>query len=157
MLNELEQKILNAYQDGSDLNYIIQQFNTTHQNVKNILINLKENSRFKRTFTDEFKVMIAERDVNGVARRQIAQELEINVNTVKKACEQFGQAFKDKASSENEYTRIDGDFNMSKCPSCKSSKVNEVEEDTTYCKNCGSEHIIKKDHALKINWEFLEE
>jgi transposase-like protein len=157
MLNDLEQKILKAYQDGSDVGYIIECFNTTHKKVKEVLIAYKDANRYKRTFTDEFKKVVAERDINGVARRQIAQELEINVNTVKKACEQFGQAFKEKATSENEYTRIDGEFTMFKCPSCRSSKVNEVEDKTIYCKNCGNEHIINEDHALKINWEYLDE
>jgi Zn finger protein HypA/HybF involved in hydrogenase expression len=157
MLNELEQKILDAYQDGSDVGYIIECLNTTHSKVKEVLLAYKDANRYKRTFTDEFKRMIAERDINGVARRQIALELEINVNTVKKACEQFGQAFKEKATSENEYTRIDGEFGLDTCPSCGSNSVNIVEDNTTYCKKCGNEHIIKEDHALKINWEYLDE
>lgn len=157
MANEFEEKILEAYRDGSDLGYIIESLNTTHKRIKEILIRYKEHNREKRTFTEEFKRLIAERDINGVARRQIAEELEINVNTVKKACEQFGQAFKEKATSDQTYTRIDGEFDLKSCPSCGSKKVNVVEDNATYCKSCGSEHIIKKDHALKINWEYLDE
>lgn len=156
MFNELELKVLEAYQEGSDLGYIVECFNITYSRVKQILIAFKDANREKRTFTDDFKRVIAERDINGVSRRQIAMELEINVNTVKKACAKFGQALKDRASSENEYTRIEGKFDMNTCPSCGSNDVNEVEENTTYCKKCGSEHIHKEDHALKLNWEYLD-
>lgn len=157
MYNEFETKILQAYKEGNDLGYIIESVNTTHKSIKDILLRYKEANRKGRSFTDEFKKMVAERDMNGVSRRQISIELEINVNTVKKACELFGKAFKEKAVSGNEYTRIDGKFDLKSCPSCESKKVNEVEDKTIYCKNCGDEHIIKKDHALKVNWEYLDE
>jgi hypothetical protein len=156
LFNEQERKILDAYQDGSDIGYIIESFNITHSTVKQVLLSFKDANRHKRTFTDEFKKVIAERDKNGIARRQISLELEININTVKKACELFGQSFKDKASSENEYTRIDGEFDLKSCPSCKSKNVNVIDENCVYCKKCGNEHIIKIDHALKINWEYLD-
>jgi predicted RNA-binding Zn-ribbon protein involved in translation (DUF1610 family) len=156
MFNELELKVLEAYQEGSDLGYIVECFNITHSRVKQILTAFKDANRVKRTFTDDFKKVIAERDINGVPRRQIALELEINVNTVKKACGKFGQALKDRASSENEYTRIEGEFDLKTCPSCGSSNVNIVEDNTTYCKKCGNEHIINEDHALKLNWEYLD-
>lgn len=117
----------------------------------------KELNRYKKTFSDDFKKMIAQRDMNGVARKTIATELKLNANTIKKACEKFGQSNKDRATSANAFTRINGKFSMDACPSCSSSKVNEVDENTTYCLKCGSEHIHKKDHVLKINWEYLSE
>lgn len=157
MSDELKEKVLEAYQNGSNLGYMVECFNISNEEIKEILINYKENNRVKRTFTDDFKRLIAERDINGVARRQIAEELGINVNTVKKACQQFGQAFKEKSTSEQVYTRIDGEFWLDSCPSCNSYKVNVVEDNTTYCKDCGCEHIIKEDHALRLNWEYLEE
>jgi len=155
--NELEQRVLNAYQDGSDIGYIIESFNITHEKVKEILLSYRDSNRYKRTFTDEFKMMIAERDINGISRRQISLELEINVGTVKKACELFGQALKDRASSENEYTRIDRAYDTSTCPTCNSKDVNEVDLNTYYCKKCGDEHIHLIDHVLKLNWEYLDD
>jgi transposase-like protein len=153
----LEQKVVDAYADGSPIQLIAESFKISHEQIKDILIKYKEESRFKKTFTDEFKKMISQRDINGVSRRQIADELNINANTVKKACEQFGQALKERAVSENTYTRINGNFTMKSCPSCGSSRVNAVEENTIYCKSCGEEHIINEDHALKLNWEYLDE
>lgn len=156
MLNDIELEVLEAYRDGSDLGYIIENLNISHNKVKSILINLKESSRYKRTFTDEFKMMIAERDTNGVSRRQISLELEINANTVKRACEKFGQSFKEKATSDNEFTVMDRVYDMSKCPSCGNEKINKVDDKTTYCKKCGNEHVHNEDHTLKVNWEYLD-
>jgi hypothetical protein len=156
LFNEQELKILEMYQDGMDVGLIVEKLNIPHKVISKTLELYKENNRLKKSFTDEFKMMIAERDMNGVSRRQIASELGINANTVKKACEQFGQTHKEKASSENEYTRIEGSFPLDVCPSCKSKSVNVVDDNTTYCKKCGSEHIHNKDHALKINWEYVE-
>lgn len=155
-MSKLEDTVIEMYRDGNEIKYIIESLNITHKRVKQILIGMKESNRHKRTFTDEFKKIIAERDMNGISRRQISLELEINANTVRKACEKFGQTFKERASSDNEFTRIDGKFDLSECPSCKSKDVNEVEDNTIYCMSCGDEFIIKKDHALKINWEYVE-
>lgn len=153
----LRQKILDAYADGSALGLIIESFNITHKQLVSELLSYKEESRYKKTFTDEFKTIIAQRDINGVSRSDIAKELQINANTVKKACEQFGNSLKGRAKSDNEFTRIDGVFPLDKCPSCGSKKVNLVDEKTTYCKECGSEHIHEKDHVLKLAWEYLKE
>lgn len=152
-----KQKILDAYADGSTLSLIIESFNITHSRLIQTLIDFKEDSRYKKTFTDEFKKMIAQRDMNGVARSTIAKELQINANTVKKSCEKFGQAIKDKGSSEKALVRIDGKFSIKQCPNCKSKKVNTIEEDTIYCKNCGDEYIYNEDHVLRVAWEHLEE
>lgn len=152
----MKKVILESYADGSHINVISESLNIDKSAIIDTLIQFKESSRFKKTFTDDFKKMIAERDINGVARRTIASELKLNAYTVKKACEQFGQSNKERASSENAYTRIEGNFSMDVCPSCNSKKVNEVDENTVYCLSCGSEYIHKEDHILKINWEYLE-
>lgn len=155
-MSKLEDKVIEMYRNGNEVEYIIESLNITYKRVKQILIGLKESSRYKRTFTDEFKKIIAERDMNGISRRQISLELEINANTVKKACEKFGQTLKERASSDNEFTRIDGKFNLSECPLCKSKDVNKVDDNTIYCMSCGNEFIINKDHVLKVNWEYVE-
>lgn len=154
----LEKKVLSAYADGSPIGVIIESFNITHKKVVEILQGYRDESRLKKSFTDEFKKFIAERDSSGdITRSSIAQELGINANTVKKACEQFGQSSKERAVSNQAYTRIDGKFDMKSCPSCKSKRVNIVDDSTAYCKKCGSEHIHKEDHVLKVNFEYLEE
>lgn len=153
---KLEERIIEAYRDGSDLGYIVESFNISHEKIKSTLINLKENSRYKRTFADEFKKIIAERDMNGVSRRQISLELEINANTVKRACEQFGQARKEKAQPVNEFTKVTGTFRGDFCPTCKGKNVNEVEDKTIYCFDCGDEHELYEGYALRVNWEHID-
>lgn len=154
----LEKKVLDAYADGSPLSVIIESFNITYEEAIEILHKYRSNERLKKSFTDEFKKLIAQRDINGsVTRSSIAKELGINANTVKKACEKFGQSSKEKAISNQTFTRVDGEFTLDKCPSCQSEKVNIVEDCTTFCKKCGDEYIHEEDHVLKINFEYLEE
>lgn len=164
----LEQKVIIAYTDGSPIPLIAESFKISKELVRDILLKYKEENTLKKSFTVEFRKMIAQRDIGGIARSSIAKELDINPNTVKKACEDFGQAIKEKAVSDRAFTRINGDFDMNECPSCNSKKVNEVDDNTIYCKKCGSEHIIHKSYedkdgvlhngyALKVNFEYLEE
>lgn len=157
-MNDLERQVLEMYRNGSKIEEIIKSLNITHRKVKQILLDFKNKNKLKKAFTDEFKKVIAERDLNGISRRQIALELEINASTVRKACEKFGQTLKEKPiNDENKlFTRIDGKFNKDKCPKCKNNGVNEVDINTIYCKNCGNEFIIKKDHILMINWEYID-
>jgi transposase-like protein len=153
----IEQKVLRAYADGSPLGLIAESFDIELKQVEEILNTYKEENRYKRTFTDEFKNMIAERDINGVARNLIAQELKLNANTVKKSCELFGQTLKEKATSENIFTRIDGDFSIDTCPSCNSKRNNIVDERTAFCMHCNSEHEYHDGYVMKVNFEHLEE
>lgn len=164
-----EQKVIEAYADGSQLTLIAESFNISETQVIEILRNFKEKSRYKKTFTDEFKKVISERDINGIARRTIGEELGINASTVKKACEKFGQAIKEKATSDQAYTRIDGEFDLKVCPSCGSNKNNLVDDSTTFCMSCDSEHEyyfgekdeddewVENPYVLKINFEYIEE
>ncbi len=152
-----KEKVLDAYAEGSTVELISFSFDITVEQVLEILRTYKEENRYKRTFTDNFKRLIAERDSNGVARKSIAIELAINSNTVKKSCEEFGNILKGKAEFENEFTKIDGEFSKEECPSCKSKEVNEVEENTYYCMSCGSEHVFYDGYVEKLNWEYLSE
>lgn len=154
---DVHKAILEAYADGSPLKLIAESFNVKEEYIKEFLIKHKEDSRFKKSFTEEFRKMIAERDMSGVARNTIASELGLNVNTVKKSCEAHGQSVKGKATSENLHTKIEGDFDLKICPSCKSRRNNLVEEGTTFCLDCDSEHEYYDGYVLKINFEYLEE
>ena len=153
----IRQRILEAYAEGSSLSLIAESFKMTKESVKDVLRDYKEESRFKRTFTNEFRTMVAERDINGVARSTIASELQLNINTVKKSCEKFGQALKDKASSEKAFTRINGEFSMDTCPSCGSKHNNKVDDNVTYCMSCSAEHEYYDGYVMKVNFEYIEE
>lgn len=147
------------YAEGVLIESIGELHHMTAQDVLMILREYKESCTFKRNFTDEFKIMIAERDMNEeITRSSIADDLQINPNTIKRACENFGNALKEKAQSAQEFTRIDGLFSFKECPSCKSQKVNKVDEHTLYCMVCGDEHIFKfeEEYILKVNYEWFE-
>lgn len=157
---ELEQRILDAYREGSDLGYIQQCFNLSEEEIRKVLINYKDRNHYKRTFTDDFKKLIAERDLNNVSRRQIISELSVSANTVKQACKQFGQLVKRYASSENEYTIVKGVHNLDCCPSCKNKRVNNVEsiesQETVFCMNCHGEFFKLKGNVYQVNWEYVD-
>lgn len=178
-------KIINAYSEGSDINLIAECFNITEERVLEELRNFKEQSRFKRTFTDEFRIMIAERDMRNIPRSRVAEELQLNVATVKSACEKFGNALKEVASNDNVYSIVEGVTSIKTCPSCGNKKVNEIESvygassvvvDGIYCMECGDEHFIVHNYeeikdednnvvgqkfinsdVYRINFEYLEE
>lgn len=153
----MNDNILESYADGNLVSMIAENYNISEEEVINILIEFKIKSKHKKTFTDEFKKMIAIRDVNGASRSSIADELKININTVRKACEQFGQASKEKAVSDNLYTKIEGEFTMDKCPSCNSRRNNQVDDFTTFCMDCSMEHEYYDGYVNRINFEYLEE
>lgn len=151
-----DDEFLRLYKNGNDLNIIIRSLNLTKEESLEILKIFKEKNRFKNTFTEDFKKVIAERDSFGISRNQISYELGLSINTIRKACEKYGQKIKEKASSENLFTKIDGNFEMSVCPSCKSKNVNKVDDITTYCKDCGNEHEYHDEYVLRLNWEYLD-
>lgn len=153
----IEHKILESYSEGSPISFIADSFRLSEQITLDIIRNYRDKNRYKRTFTEDFKRMIAERDLNGVARSTIASELEVNINTVKKACEKYGQAVKDKATSGQLYTKIEGNFSLDICPNCGSKHNNLVDENTTYCFDCESEFEYYDGYIKKVNYEFLEE
>jgi transposase-like protein len=150
-------RILSAYAEGSSIMLIAESYDMSNSEVKEVLQNYRQSCRTPRTFTDEFKKMVAERDMNGAARMEIARELGINVNTVKKACEELGQKNKDRTDFDRLYTKIEGIFTKDKCYKCESTKLNDVDDiGTTYCFKCGSEVTYKEDHILVLNWEFVD-
>ncbi|PGO60752.1 hypothetical protein CN981_09450 [Priestia megaterium] len=160
----LEQKVLDAYADGSSIEVMSECFNITSYDIIDILQTYKENSRYKKSFTDEFKQIVAQRDSANIPRSQIAKEFGVTVNTVKKACEQFGQALKEKANSDNAYSKVEGVDNLDICPNCKSKKVNEIDSITEqvntsgiYCMDCGNEYFTMNDVIYKVNFEYLPE
>lgn len=181
----MKEEILEQYASGKPLGIIIANHNITHSHLIKILLDHKEDHRKGRTFTDEFKQMIADRDLNGIPRRQIGQELELNASTIKSACEKFGQVNKEKANSDSAYEKLPDVENLDSCPTCGNKHVNHIDSmyyqintDGIYCKKCGDEHfyldvyeevtekndkgkkvkvnkLVRKD-VYKINFEYLE-
>lgn len=151
------ENILEDYSDGKAIEMIAEGNGLDIEQILSVLIDYKEASRFKKTFNDDFKKLIAQRDINGVSRSEISRELQISAVTVKKSCTEFGQAVKEKSTSENEYTRMDGEFELSNCPSCGSAKNNLVDElNTTYCMECNSEHEYYEGYVMKVNFEYID-
>lgn len=150
--------VVEEYEQGHPISYIAEMLGIEESVVLGFLRQHRDNSRLPNSYTDDFKQMIAMRDLNdGVTRSSISKELEVNPNTIKKACNKYGQALKGKSKSEQMYLRIDGVFARDKCPSCKSKKINEVDDNTYYCKDCGDEHIFYDEYIQKINFEWVDE
>lgn len=152
----MEDKILEAFANGNALGLIAENLNITEEYILEVLENYKNECKYEKSFTEEFKRAIASRDSHGVSRRQISKELKISAITVKKACELFGQYLKEKSPSSKEYTVIEGDFYIDECPSCGSRRNNIVDEKTTFCMSCDSEHIYYDGYVKKINFEYIE-
>ena len=152
----LIEKIIEAYMNGMEIDAIAEGCQLAPGDVLDRLRHHKEQSIHKRTFSDAFKRMIAERDLSGVARASIAKELGLNISTVKKSCELFGQNYKERAVSENMYTRIEGNAANDRCVKCESRHYNEVEEHTYFCFTCGAEAIHGDGYVLLVNWEYVD-
>lgn len=149
--------ILEAYSNGNTIFMIADSFDMSEEEVLELLLSHKESSRFKKTFNEDFRIMIAERDLSGISRSDISRELKLNAGTIQKACIQYGQAIKEKANDDSIYTRIDGEFTIDVCPSCNSRKNNLVDEMfTTFCMSCDSEHEYYDGYVLKVNFEYIE-
>lgn len=151
-----EEKILNAYIDGFPLEVIAEGYMVTTEQVTEVLHTYRDSNRMKRAFSKEFKILIAERDMNGAARSDIAKELGININTVKKSCEEFGQSFKERAVSDRMFTRIEGVFSREECVNCKSTRYNKVDDNAYYCMSCDKEFVYEEDAVLHVNWEYFD-
>lgn len=154
----LKELVLSDYEKGFSLTYIALVNGIEVEDILSTLKDYKEESSLKNGLTTEFKKLIAKRDIHdGVSRISISRELGVNSNTVKKACEKYGRALKESGGNGQEHTKIEGNFVKTVCPSCSSKKVNQVDKDTIFCKQCGDEHIFKEGYVLRINFEFFDE
>lgn len=156
---DIDDKILEMYERGSELGTIIETQNITHKHLMLVLKRFVENNKNKNgTYTDDIKKVIASRDRAGVTRGNISFELGININTVRSACEKFGKPRKkSEGQIKNQlFVRIGKGNNFDKCPLCKSSKVNEVEIDEFYCIDCGNEFRTDGNHIYKLNWDMVD-
>jgi hypothetical protein len=154
--SNFQEEMIQGYASGLEIVSIAKRLSVSCEFIEAELLNYCKQQRHKRTFTEQFKKVLAERDMCGVPRTTIAKEMGINANTVKKSCEQFGQEIKVKANNENSFTKIEGVFPKTQCPECHNTRYNEVNDNTYYCCGCGGEYIHKKDHVLRVNWEYVD-
>lgn len=181
------EKIVSSFSDGKPLEHIASKNKITLEAVQAYLMEFKENSK-KNTnaYTQDFKEVVALRIDNGIAKLVVSKELGLSPVTVKKFYDKFSGKNTKRELSEQLYTRIDGEHWKEICPTCGSKKNNKVEEDTTYCMDCGSEHTYCVEYTspdteetvdnyaeaverwgenkvrstcfvLKLNYEFMEE
>lgn len=154
-INTHYEEFVLLYEDGLSIGSISEHFEITEGEVHECLEQLKDLHRKGKGFDDDIKRVIAMRDKNEISRRQIASELSINIATIKKACEKFGQSVKAKDSFENYYEELEKFYDLSTCPDCNSKRVNEVDEDSIYCMDCGMEFFNKNGKTNRINWEYI--
>lgn len=125
--------------------------------------NANENGRLK----EELKIIIANRDSNGVSRSQISQELNLNYNTIKTACSKYGNVIKNKANNPQKYKKLDSNYDLTSCPNCDTilKKMDILMDDTFpeaftskthYCVNCGEEFFNVGEDTYHIDWAFID-
>lgn len=156
----MNSKIIKMYSDGADLKVIAKSFNITTSEVKKHLIAYKLEEKFGNGFTDNFRKVIAERDLNGVARAQIARELSVTPITIRRACKKFGDTIKIKTSNDEQTMKLFGEYTLEECPECESRKINSVDDNIIYCLSCGNEYDFNKyekhGYIEKVLWEFID-
>ncbi|MGL6083881.1 MAG: hypothetical protein ACRC4N_16020, partial [Gammaproteobacteria bacterium] len=135
-------EVISQYEKGFNLDKIQKRLSINSEQLEKILSLYKDENLDKSRYTEEFKMVVASRHDNGVPQAHIVKEMKINSRTVAKFCDKYGN--KDDSEGETEsrlYTRIDGEHWREICPSCGSRKNNALNEDSTYCMDCDSEHI----------------
>lgn len=155
-INTHYEEFVLLYEDGLSIGSISEHFGIKEEEVYDCLEQLKSIHKQGRGFDDDFKKIVAMRDKSEVSRRQLSAELSINIATVKKACEKFGQSVKSKDAFENYYKELDKHYDLTSCPECNSKKMNEVDDNTYYCFDCGNEFFNKEDKTYCINWEYID-
>lgn len=161
-------KIIKHYTDGKSIGYIASATGLSEEEVLMMLRIFKSDSveKLGNYYNDEIKKVIAKRDRNNVSRSKIAQELCLSVGFVGNACKKFGDNIKKKAKFPNQYTEIDNVNDLTKCPSCKSKTVNEIngyiDDHNTigiYCLKCNKEYFrfMNGEKIYLLNYEFDEE
>lgn len=151
----MEEEIIFRYSKGAHIDIIAKELGINIAQIMEALAVFKLNNTRSGSFSDELKKVIAERDLNGVQRSMISKELMISQTTIRKCCKEFGDASKMKKDTSNAYLKIKGDFSQDICPECSSRHVNEVNELTIYCMNCGGEFVFNdlgESHIFKILW-----
>lgn len=159
---KLENKILSYYRDGSEIELMSYVLNVDIDTILQTVRNYKEQSKYKNSYTIEFKTMIAERDMNGISRTSIKNELDIHESTIRKFCTKYGVAKKEKeteSESDEVYTYYSNGLLLDSCPKCSSKKLNVIIEyfgEEKYCMNCSSQFKQVGDTIHILNWEYID-
>ena len=151
--------IIEEYSKGFSLGIIAENLECDIKEVEEYLLDLKNHSKEGRSFNNEYKTMIANREKRGVSRRKSSKELGINPNTVKNACNEIGlNPPKESDSSGEQEERhdiiISGEIDKN-CVFCDSRRVSKVDKKIVFCIDCNSEYKVYDDHVMKTNWEYI--
>lgn len=157
-------KLIDLYKSGLSIKEISSQMEISEEEVLNGLREYRDSQKTKGRYTDEFMKLIAKRDCHEVLRKDIMSELGISRNFLSKAIEQFGFLKKmNGEDSEEFYAKLDRNFDSSKCPECKSKRVNHlntlyngVPARGMYCISCGSEFVKHDNNVYRVKWENVD-
>lgn len=175
--------ILSYYENGKSLSDIASKCDISIWYLKKVLDDFKESCRInKKMYSKDLKVIIANRDNNGVSRRSISKELGVSESLISASCELFGQATKKQTSINSLYTQLVGCTNLDACPSCGKKRIRRIEDgrierlvenkdgtltkkmlktDGIYCLDCSNEFFYfttdnEQDRPIyMLNWEYL--
>lgn len=190
-MNDLEQEeqleqVISKYSEGKSLESISSKLGLALEEVQSFLTQFKnDNRKNKNSYMNDIKEVVAMRVDSGVAVAEISRELQLNKMTVKRFHLKFGEVNRKQPLEEHMFTRIDGEHWREICPSCGSKNNNQVNEESTYCMDCGIEHtycveylspdgkkfIVYSEavehcgaeqvrstcYVLKLNYEYMEE
>ena len=147
--------VIDAYQDGKEINVIAQENGLSYDEVLNNLLEYKAQEFAKSHYSDEFQMFVSERVSYGYTKTQVSKELNLAQNTVAKFCKTHRFDDVSVPIEEKLYTLLDVEYIKGQCPECKSKHFNNVDWGSYYCFDCGNEYKIVANTVQKLNFEFL--
>lgn len=158
--SNLVDSVLSMYGSGIDIdtiqNYLIS-YNVDFESIVNILREGKRSSSSR--LPENLRIAIANRDICGVTRSNIAKELDVNLKTIRRSCEKYGSPNKNPVNRDDEILELlDYNIKMSGdsllCPKCNYRANSVVDSDTVFfCKNCYEEYTVLDDKIYRTRWE----
>lgn len=163
-MTEVMHEFLECYGRGQPLSKISANTGIPEEEILHMLKEYKESQRVGRHYTEEFMQLIARRDMRGVKRSEIMNELGISRNLLIRSVEEFGIIVNTEDDSEELFMTVDDDFEFESCPICHSKRINEVQgicydvltEKSIYCMNCGNEFSHIENEVYIVKWEYID-
>ena len=158
--SNLVDSVLSMYGSGIDIETIhsyLVNYNVDFGSIINILREVKRSSSSR--LPENLRMAIANRDICGVTRSNIAKELDVNLKTIRRSCEKYGSPNKNPVNRDDEILELlDYNIKMSGdsllCPKCNYRANSVVDSDTVFfCKNCYEEYTVLDDKIYRTRWE----
>lgn len=158
--SNLVDSVLSMYGSGIDIETIhsyLVNYNVDFGSIVNILREGKRSSSSR--LPENLRMAIANRDICGVTRSNIAKELDVNLKTIRRSCEKYGSPNKNPVNRDDEILELlDYNIKMSGdsllCPKCNYRANSVVDSDTVFfCKNCYEEYTVLDDKIYRTRWE----